>query len=249
VTSSPGRANPVLSRLRWELRTLAGTQPWLTDLLVRRSGNRISGETQIVIEGFPRTGNTFAVVAFSQAQRKPVSVAHHVHLPSMVKRAVALDVPCIVLVRPPEDTVLSLAVRLPYLSVRQALRSYLRFYEPLLPLLRRFVIGPFAEVTSDFGAVIDRVNRRYGAAFDRFEHTPQHEQDVLEEVDRWDRGAFRGEDEAFERSRARPSDARPALKEARRSDYEADGLWSLHLRAERVHDAFERTWHDAVAGA
>src|SRR2546430_11542375 len=53
-------------------------------------------------EGFTRTGNTFAVVAFTQAQRRPVSIAHHVHLPSMVKRAVDRGVPCVVLIREPD---------------------------------------------------------------------------------------------------------------------------------------------------
>jgi hypothetical protein len=224
---------------RWELRTLAGTRPWLTDLLVRRSGNRISDETEVVIEGFPRTGNTFAVVAFAQAQPRVVSIAHHVHLPSMAMRAASQGIPCVVLVRDPEDTVLSLVVRLPELSVRQALRSYVRFYEPLLPLRRRFVVATFDQITSDFGAVIDRLNERYGTDFARFQHTPENVERVFGEVDRWDRGAFRQDASVFERSRARPVAGRDALKAARRQDYDADRLWSLRLRAGAVHQAFE----------
>ena len=238
---SGASSNPFVSRLKWELRTLAGTQPWLTDALVRRSGNRISEETQVVIEGFPRTGNTFAVVAFTQAQRRPVSIAHHVHLPSMVKGAVERGVPCIVLIRDPRETVLSLVVRLPVLSVRQAVRSYLRFYEPLLPLRHRFVVGSFDEVSTDFGAVIDRLNTRYGTSFHRFEHTPGNERTVMEEVDRWDRGAFGEDAAAFDRSRARPTDGRAAMKDALGERYLDDRLWSLRLRAERVHELFVET--------
>jgi len=239
LTGAPG--NPFVSRLRWELRTLAGTQPWLTDALVRKSGSRISEETEVVIEGFPRTGNTFAVVAFTQAQRRPVSIAHHVHLPSMVKRAVDRGVPCVVLIREPRETILSLVVRLPVLSVRQAVRSYLRFYEPLLPLRHRVVVASFEDVTRDFGGVIDRLNARYRTSFDRFEHTQENERSVLDEVDRWDRGAFGDDAGVLDRSRARPTEARAGLKDTLRDRYLDDRLWSVRLRAERVHEMFVET--------
>jgi hypothetical protein len=159
----------------------------------------------------------------------------------MVRRAVALGLPCLVLVREPEETVLSLAVRLPYLSVRQALRGYVRFYEPVLRLRQRFVIGPFQDVTTDLGAVIDRLNERYGTSFDRFEHTPENERATLEEVDRWDRGAFGGDAEALVRSRATPTEGRVDSKDERRAEYVDDRLWSLRTRAERAYAAFMET--------
>jgi hypothetical protein len=55
-------------------------RPSYRDLLVDR-------RTQIVIEGFPRSGNTFAVVALQQAQRESVRVARHLHMPEQVIRA------------------------------------------------------------------------------------------------------------------------------------------------------------------
>lgn len=228
-------------RVRWELRTLAGTRPWLTDALVRGSGNRISGETEVVIEGFPRTGNTFAVIAFTRAQPRAVSVAHHVHLPSMPIRAAREGIPCLVLIREPEETVLSLVVRLPEISVRQALRSYLRFYEPLLPLRRRFVVATFQQVITDLGAVIDRLNRRYGTGFARFDHTPQNVERVFEEVDRWDAGAFHGDRGALERSRARPMEGRARSKDSRRTEYGADRMWSLRVRAQTLYETYVET--------
>ncbi len=47
----------------------------------------ITERTQLVIEGFPRSGNTFASKAFTLAQDRPVVVASHVHLPAQVKLA------------------------------------------------------------------------------------------------------------------------------------------------------------------
>jgi pimeloyl-ACP methyl ester carboxylesterase len=84
-------------RARWELRTIAGRYPAVAGPLIRRSGNPISPETDVVIEGFPRTGNTFAVTAFVMAQPGFVSVAHHVHVPAQVISAERLGVPALLL--------------------------------------------------------------------------------------------------------------------------------------------------------
>ena len=61
----------------------------------------VDRRTQIVIEGFPRSGNTFAVVAFQQAQRESVRVAHHLHMPAQVIRAAHLGIPILLLVGSP----------------------------------------------------------------------------------------------------------------------------------------------------
>src|SRR5829696_5842518 len=76
------------------------------NLLVDRS-------PQIIIEGFPRSGNTFAVVAFQQAQRESVRVAHHLHMPAQVVLAAQWGIPTLLLARKPTDAVLSLVIREP----------------------------------------------------------------------------------------------------------------------------------------
>ena len=56
-------------------------------------GLLVDGGTQMVIEGFPRSGNTFAVFAFRHAQRRDIRVAHHLHAPAQVIRAVGGECP------------------------------------------------------------------------------------------------------------------------------------------------------------
>ena len=97
-------------------------KPTYRDLLVDR-------ETQIVIVGFPRSGNTFAVVAFEQAQRESVRVAHHLHMPAQVMRAARWRVPTLLLTRKPTDAALSWVIREPRVPIRQALKHYVSFYE------------------------------------------------------------------------------------------------------------------------
>jgi hypothetical protein len=145
--------------------------------------------------------------------------------------------PAIVLIREPQEAVLSLMVRLPYLSAGQALRSYIGFYRPLLPFLRRFVVGPFGEVLSDFGGIIRQVNQRFGTDFREFHPTKEHLRAVKEEVDRWDRGAF-GSREGAERGGASPNELRDRLKEGLRPAYRHPRLVAQRAAAESVYRRF-----------
>ena len=224
------------ARVRWELRSVIGQRPALCRRLIK-SGEQVSEETEIVIEGFPRTGNTFAVIAFQSAQPGTVSIAHHVHAPGPVLDAVRMRKPAIVLIREPEETVLSFVIRLRGLTLGQGLRSYSRFYSPLLPLRARFVTARFDDLVGDFGGVIRRVNEMFGTAFEEFQHTDANIARVQSEVDLWDRNTF-GEGPRLEEGRARPSAVRTRMKDELRAAYLSRKLSSLRARAEALYERF-----------
>jgi hypothetical protein len=203
--------------------------------LLLKDGEFVTTETEICIEGFQRSGNTFAVIAFQSAQPREVSIAHHVHAPASVIAATRLGTPALVLVRPPEDTVLSCVIRWPHLTIGQALRAYGRFYRPLLACRDRLVIARFQDVVEDLGEVIREVNRRYGTSFEEFVATQQNVRDVMEELDRWDRDAL-GEGEHLELARARPAEARKDLKAALRLPYRSPRLDRLRAQAEEFYE-------------
>jgi hypothetical protein len=204
----------------------------LSRALVRRSGVLVEPGTDLVIDGFARAGNTFAVTAFLQAQPAPwgLRVAHHVHTPAQLIRAVRMGIPAIALIRAPEDAVLSLVIRLPHLSLRQALRSYVRFYRPLYPYRDRLVLADFSDLVQDFGAVIRRVNQRFGTDFAEYEHTEASVRRSMEAIDESDRSSFGG-GELLERSRARPTPSREGLKEELRPRYRSAPLDRIRGRA------------------
>jgi len=143
----------------------------------------LTSDTEIVIEGYPRSGNSFAVAAFGQAQRRPVRIAHHTHTPAHVIVAIRAGIPALVLIRDPEDACVEFVMMKEFMSLRQALRGYVRFYKPLRPYKDRFVVGAFPEVMSDFGAVMERVNARFGMAFTPFDHTQENVRACLEAID------------------------------------------------------------------
>lgn len=227
-------------RAWYGVKTIVARHPSVAIPAARFRGHGVVAgpETQLVIEGFPRAGSSFAVAAFQRAQPEPVRIAHHVHAPAQVLYAVRRRVPALVLIREPEDAVLSHVIRTPAIGLEGGLRGYLRFYEPLLPVRDRICVASFKEVVTDFGDVIDRMNASFGTSFDRFEHTPASAEAVLREIEE-DELTRTPPGEEFERVVPRPSELRRKLKEELRGEYRADSLAGLRRRADELYARFE----------
>jgi hypothetical protein len=234
-----GRAN-LLAGARWEVRTLLGRYPAIALPLLRaRRGDGflapIRAETEIVIEGFPRSGNTFAVAAFHLAQEPAdVQIAHHAHVPAQLLEAVRLGLPAVALVREPEECVLSLVVRAPSLGLGGVLRGWVRFHEPLLRVRHRLVVATFVDATSDVGGIVRRVNERFGTRFREFEGTPENLARVTDLIERGDLNTF-GTTEGAERGGGLPASRREALKDRLRAAYGRPELGRLRRRAARLY--------------
>jgi hypothetical protein len=260
--------NVALSRVQYELRTAAADHPSIYLPFARRThaagpGKVLGPDTELVIEGFTRSGTTFAVVAFQLAQARPVRVARHLHAPAHVLAAARAGVPTLVCVRAPEPTVLSHVIREPHVTLGQSLRSLARFYERISPYRSQFVIATFEQVTSDFGAVIAAVNARFATNFSLFEHTGDNVSRCFELIEHRSRGGrlrkvlgdFQsgvvgikdvfealddeggGQESAAldERWVARPSAQRELLKAELKAAYESAALARHRARAERAY--------------
>lgn len=129
-----------------------------------------------MIEGYPRSGNTFAETAFLLAQNNPdIRIATHLHLPFQITRAVELDKPCLILIRKPVDAIASLLVYAEgKYPTRQAIKEYIDFYEVVRVHRDRLIVATFEDVLNDFGRVIERLNDRFGCTFKLFEPTEEN---------------------------------------------------------------------------
>lgn len=160
--------------------------PHLSILMYRLLGEKknllIGMRTEMVIEGFPRSANTFAVVAFRQAQEKPVSIAHHLHFPAQVMEGVRRKLPVLVLIRHPYEAIKSLKIRHPHLNEDIALKRYVRFYTAVYSNLDKVVIGKFEDVVADYGRVIERVNERFCTNYKPFKNTAEQRDIVLNRI-------------------------------------------------------------------
>jgi hypothetical protein len=125
----------------------------------------IGESTEMVIDGYTRCGSTFAVYAFQLAQPRPVRLAHHLHASAQVVAGVRRGLPTLTVIREPQAAVLSQLVREPHVDLRDALLAYARFYEQLLPHREGMVVGELRQVTGDLGAVVRRLNDRFGTAY------------------------------------------------------------------------------------
>lgn len=211
-------------RFRPALQEPEDPRPW-----VRRT-------TDIVIEGYPRSANTFAVVAFRLAQDREIEIAHHLHAAAQIKRAARLGVPAIVLIREPSEAILSVLVRDPYVSVRLALRGYVRFYSSVLPYLEKTVVAPFTTVTSDLASIIRMVNARYGTAFKEFVPTEEALHSVRQTVEWLGQLDAKATGWDYQLGVALPSEQRRRAKDARRTEYLDEHNKPLRLTAESLYE-------------
>jgi hypothetical protein len=233
----------------WIARVYVGKYPRLFHTLyASRRWSRIRAvnrTTQLVIEGYPRSANTFAEVAFRQAQRDSVRIAHHLHAPAQIIRAAQWQIPTIVLIREPTDAVLSYVVRHPQISVSHALRAYISFYRTVARFRSAYVVGTFREVTEDYGAVIQRVNAKFGTHFALFEHTEANVEKVFTIVEYLNKrnvaiieALHKRNVKDLEAQVARPSAAKDRLKAEARSALESKKAKALLGMAEEVYCDF-----------
>jgi len=145
----------------------------------------VTDATDLCIEGFPRSANSFAVGAVEHAQPEPLSIAHHNHVPAPLLNATRRGLPAVMLIRDPVDAVISnrgLQLQIaaqegtegpPHVPYARQLRTWIAWYERVWPVRDRVVVAPFPVVTEDFGAVIDAVNATFRTDFARFEHSDE----------------------------------------------------------------------------
>ena len=112
-----------------------------------------SAYTDVVIEGFPRAGNTFFVLAFQERCSQDLKIAHHVHLTCQIKEAIKHNVPTIVLIRDPINAILSLKIREPKIYFIVAYVWYLFFYTYVLKNKNHVEIKDFSTFTNDYSNI------------------------------------------------------------------------------------------------
>ena len=233
--------------LRRRAKTFVGARPQLffplfrprpafDDLLVTES-------TDLRIEGFPRSANSFAVGAIRHTQPEPVQVAHHPHVPANAMRACEWGIPTVVLIRSPQDAIVSRVALgketrmvgdeppAPKQRVSFAawVHAWYSFYRHLSWYREReqFLVAPFQHVIQDMGQVVERVNARFGTGLIPFSHSNEAVAAVQER-----QGYHAG-----------PNDRRAQLKEETRADFEAALRKEATLRewmdeAERLHNLY-----------
>ena len=109
---------------------------------------QVNSRTELVIEGFPSSANSFLVRCLQQGLKgRPLRYADHHHSAAMAVKAVRLRIPTVLCVREPLDTCLSAARRWPLWTVEEYLMRYVEFHQILIPYMEEMVVSDFDVTT------------------------------------------------------------------------------------------------------
>ena len=200
----------------------------------RRSDWTVRSDTELVIEGFGRSGSTFAVDAFELVQRRTVRLAHHTHAAAQVILAAKKGIPTLVIIRRPAEVAASHMARRG-ISGKPPLVAWIRYHERILPYRDRFVVAPFEQITNDLSSAIHAVNERFGTDFEELETTEASTASVLERIEARNQQRFGIGTAEGARSLARPTPEREALKRRLGAELDGPALAPLRARAERLY--------------
>lgn len=175
---------------------------------------RIGEDVDLTVAGFPRVGNTYTGRLIQASAEHPVRMAHHFHAAAQVVTSANRGVPTVVLLRNPEDTVLSLCVAHPELWPWVGHLAYAVYHARLWPHRRRIVFVRFESTTADPARVIRELKERCGLPL-RVDAGPDTEARILETIHE-DYGTAPGQ----KRKVAAPSAEKERLKAALRSAVE-----------------------------
>jgi len=121
----------------------------------------INNGTEIVIEGYPRCANTYAVAALWVTQNRKINVARHTHAIAQIIRAFEKRLPTLLLLRKPEDAVLSYVIREENVDISLAIQRYIDFYRIAHSLADAFVVSDFDRTTTQYHILLKQLNERY----------------------------------------------------------------------------------------
>lgn len=172
--------NKDLINLKYQLANQASNFPVIYNSVSRLLSGRdcyTTKNTDIVIDGHPRSGNTYATYAFIVAQRKNFIIANHIHKKSQFIIAEKYGIPAILLIRQPLETISSLLIRQPKYDPTVLLEGYYFLYNGLKNY-NGYIVAPFDNLINNYGSIIRKVNYKFGTTFDIYEKSIENEEKV-----------------------------------------------------------------------
>ena len=199
----------------------------------RRPGRRFVGpRTDLVIDGFERSGNTFAYFAFLDANGDRFRIGHHTHSTAQLHWARRLHVPAVVPVREPDACALSAAIRWPERALDDILEDYITFHARVTDLTDHVDVVDFDRITTDFGGVVADLNDRHGTTFTRFTGDDEARERVFAAIDDHTRAGLGHLDTT---ALPRPSAERATRRSELEGALDTPGTAKLLARAQRQY--------------
>lgn len=116
--------------------------------------------TDLVVEGFPRSANTYVLHALKWSNPE-FKYASHLHACGPIRHAAKKNMPMLVLIREPRSAVVSLAIR-ENIRLDYCFYWYLKFYKCVEQHRRSLVLADFATVTRELEPLYKELRRTFG---------------------------------------------------------------------------------------
>jgi len=190
----------------------------------------VDASTQVVIEGYPRSANSYFFSAFKLMQERELKIATHVHTSAQVIRACQLRLPTIVMLRHPLDAAMSFKAldcqcnpekvhKYLKIPLSQYLKRYYRYYEHIYPYREQYIVALFEQVVQTISPTIQQLNKHFNTDFIARELTDLEQKKVFEEGGR----------------HLSPNAKRELIKERIKSEVGASSSVIALQRAERIY--------------
>ncbi len=171
----------LLGPLRQAKWTLGSTQTGVRVIAhLQGYGERlVTDKTDIVIDGFPRSGNSL-FTNYVKLNNPNLRLAHHVHMVGQFTIARRYEIPAALLIRNPQDAVASLCVADPTLGAERATKWWVYFYSCLIVHRNRLLVLPFDKLVSNPRDSAFRLSEFAGTQIS----APEYDQSVRERLHR-----------------------------------------------------------------
>ena len=123
----------------------------------------ISNETDLLLDGFPRSGNSFFTGLLSVSQGGKLKLADHLHASAHVKEAIKRKVPAIVVIRKPDDAAISYMAFDRGICFQDSIEDWISFYTAIKSLnTEDYVLADFQDIISDPNPIFRDFNQKFG---------------------------------------------------------------------------------------
>lgn len=203
---------------------------YLPMCMIRKRPSPLNHQYDIMMDGYPRSANTYLLRMFQATQGDRLVIRSHNHAPPYLIEAVRAAKPVCLTLRDPRECVLSWVV-ISGRSVRAGLVYYVNFHRMLLPYLPSMVVSPFEVTSNDCKQVFSCLAARFGCDL----NLDFDESEVRKKVT----GEMAGEtrsDALVERGPSLPSIQREEIKRRLADDLQMAEHQDLLAEALRLHE-------------
>ncbi|MFK7888594.1 MAG: hypothetical protein AB8G16_17170 [Gammaproteobacteria bacterium] len=145
------------------------------------------GVTDICIDGYPRSANSFSVRMFRQAN-PGATVAHHTHSIANLRYSIKHAIPTVVLIRQPLDAIASSVIAHKDQNIELEVSRYVDFYDWVAQHRDRIVMAEFNDVIHNMNAIIGSVNQKFKTSFSSLDDVAEADAQVKQDIEqRFDR--------------------------------------------------------------